>query len=71
MKVLEFHIENIRGIRNIDLKPQGKNFVIYGPNGTGKSAVVDALDFLMTGHMSRLEGGRYTRHNSWEARMPY
>lgn len=56
MKVLEFHIENIRGIRNIDLKPQGKNFVVYGPNGTGKSAVVDALDFLMTGHMSRLEG---------------
>jgi len=56
MKVLELHIENIRGIKKIDLKPEGNNFVIYGPNGTGKSAVVDALDFLFTGKISRLAG---------------
>jgi recombinational DNA repair ATPase RecF len=57
MKVLELHIENIRGVKeSIDLKPNGKNFVIYGPNGTGKSAVVDALEFLFTGKISRLSG---------------
>jgi len=54
MKVLNLHIENIRGIRNIDLKLDGENFVVYGPNGTGKSAVVDALDFLFTGDILRL-----------------
>src|SRR4030067_3678771 len=32
------------------------NFLIYGPNGTGKSAVVDAMDFLFSGRISRLIG---------------
>jgi len=56
MKVLSLHIENIRGIKKIDLEPRGENFVVFGPNGTGKSAVVDALDFLFTGKISRLVG---------------
>lgn len=56
MKVLKIHIENIRGIKEIDLAPEGKNFVVFGPNGTGKSAIVDALDFLFTGRISRLSG---------------
>ncbi len=30
--------------------------VIYGPNGSGKSSVVDAIDFLLTGNISRLTG---------------
>lgn len=56
MRILEFEINNVRGIKNIILKPDGKNFVIWGPNGSGKSAVVDALDFLLTGRISRLMG---------------
>lgn len=57
MRIHKLHIKNIRGIRKeIDLEPEGKNYVIFGPNGTGKSAVVDALDFLFTGNISRLTG---------------
>ena len=56
MKILSLHVKNIRGSRDICIKPEGANFVIYGPNGTGKSAVVDALDFLFTGRISRLSG---------------
>jgi DNA repair exonuclease SbcCD ATPase subunit len=57
MRILEFEIENIRGIKNIiPLMPNGQNVVIFGPNGTGKSAVVDAIDFLFTGDISRLTG---------------
>ncbi|MFH1934306.1 MAG: hypothetical protein ABIN18_22380 [Pseudomonadota bacterium] len=57
MKIQKLHIENIRGIREgMDLEPGGKNYVIFGPNGTGKSAVVDALDFLFTGDIKRLRG---------------
>ena len=33
-----------------------KNAVIYGPNGVGKSAVADAIDFLLTGNITRLSG---------------
>jgi len=56
MKIHELEIKNIRGIPYIDLKPCGKNFLIFGPNGTGKSAIIDAIDFLLTGDISRFRG---------------
>ena len=56
MRVLELEIHNVRGIRQLLLKPGGSNFVIWGPNGSGKSAVVDAIDFLLTARVSRLTG---------------
>lgn len=56
MKILEFHIENIRGLPDLHLKPDGKNLAIWGPNGAGKSGVVDAIDFLLSGRISRLMG---------------
>lgn len=56
MKLIELQICNVRGIRQLSLKPKGKNLVIWGPNGSGKSAVVDALDFLLTGKIARLHG---------------
>lgn len=56
MKLIELEIQNIRGIKKLKLNQDGKNLVIYGPNGSGKSTVVDAIDFLLTGKISRLTG---------------
>ena len=56
MKLIELQIQNIRGIRDLTLKPNEKNLVIWGPNGSGKSGVVDAIDFLFTGQIARLMG---------------
>ena len=56
MRLVELEIKNIRGIRDLVIKPDGKTTVICGPNGTGKSAVIDSLDFLLTGSISRLTG---------------
>lgn len=50
------HIEDFRGIRLIDLPLGSKSFVVHGPNGSGKSGVVDAIDFALTGSISRLAG---------------
>lgn len=58
MKVIELKIRNIRGAVELDLVPDGKTFAIVGGNGTCKSAVVDAIDCLFTGEMSRLAGRR-------------
>ncbi len=49
-------IKEFRGIRDLTLQFGGKNFAICGPNGTGKSGVVDAIEFALTGNVSRLSG---------------
>jgi DNA repair exonuclease SbcCD ATPase subunit len=71
MKILELEIENVRGIRNrLKIVPEGNNLVVYGQNGTGKSGVVDAIDFLFTGDISRL-GGTGTRGMSLGSHGPH
>ena len=49
-------IRELRGIRDLELAPSRKNFVVSGPNGSGKSGVVDAIQFALTGEISRLSG---------------
>jgi recombinational DNA repair ATPase RecF len=56
IRVESIKIEEFRGIRDLTLDFKGKNFAICGPNGTGKSGVVDALEFALTGNVSRLSG---------------
>ncbi|SCB52096.1 AAA domain-containing protein [Bradyrhizobium shewense] len=46
----------MRGIRNLDIAFDQKTFSISGPNGSGKSGVIDAVEFGLTGRISRLTG---------------
>ena len=56
MKLLGLTVQNVRGLTDLHLQFDGRNVVIWGPNGAGKSCVVDAIDFLITGRISRLMG---------------
>ncbi|MED5548941.1 MAG: AAA family ATPase [Pseudomonadota bacterium] len=56
IRIKTLRIEEFRGIRELDLTLDGKNFGICGPNGTGKSGVVDAIEFCLTGNITRLSG---------------
>lgn len=56
MKVNKIKISSFRGIVNFDQELSQKTQVVTGPNGTGKSGVIDAFDFLMTGELQRLRG---------------
>src|SRR5262249_5624384 len=49
-------VTEFRGIRTLTLNFNKKNFAVGGPNGTGKSGVVDAIEFGFTGGVSRLSG---------------
>ena len=49
-------IRELRGIRDLEITPSRKSFVVSGPNGSGKSGVVDAIQFALTGEISRLSG---------------
>lgn len=51
-------IHAVRGIRDLDLLLDGKNLLIKGENGTGKSSIVDSLDYFFTGSVSYFEGRR-------------
>jgi ATP:corrinoid adenosyltransferase len=56
IRIKTIHIEEFRGIRDLTLDLGGNNFGICGSNGTGKSGVVDAIEFCLTGNITRLSG---------------
>ena len=56
IQVETVRITELRGIRELVLTLGRRNFVISGPNGSGKSGVVDAIQFGLTGEISRLAG---------------
>ncbi len=56
IKLEAVHIEEVRGIRKLDISLEGKTFAISGPNGSGKSGVIDAIEFGLTGQIGRLTG---------------
>jgi predicted ATP-dependent endonuclease of OLD family len=56
IKLESVHIEEIRGIRKLDLNFGKEKFAISGPNGTGKSGVIDGIEFALTGQIGRLTG---------------
>lgn len=56
IRIDKIHIKEFRGIRKLTLDLRGHNFAACGPNGTGKSGIVDAIEFVLTGNISRLAG---------------
>ena len=49
-------LQHFRGAKRLNLTPDRKNFAIGGNNGTGKSGVVDGVEFALTGNITRLTG---------------
>jgi recombinational DNA repair ATPase RecF len=56
IRIEKVHIKKFRGIIDLELDLGGENFATCGPNGTGKSGIVDAIEFALTGNISRLSG---------------
>ncbi|WP_375776714.1 AAA family ATPase [Bradyrhizobium sp. ma5] len=56
IKIEAAHIEEVRGIRNLDIVFGQATYAISGPNGSGKSGVIDAIEFCLTGQIGRLMG---------------
>ena len=56
IKLESIYIEEVRGIKKLELDFQKKTFAISGPNGSGKSGVIDSIEFGLTGQMGRLAG---------------
>jgi hypothetical protein len=56
INVEDIRIVEFRGIRDLEISFGCESYSVWGPNGSGKSGVVDALDFALTGDISRLRG---------------
>lgn len=56
IQIEKIEIVEFRGIRNLTLDLKKRSFGITGPNGTGKSGIVDAIEFALTGNITRLAG---------------
>jgi DNA repair exonuclease SbcCD ATPase subunit len=56
IRIKQLIIREFRGIRNLTFDMNGDNFAVCGPNGTGKSGIVDSIEFALTGNVSRLAG---------------
>lgn len=54
IRLKSISIKEFRGLRDFELDLKGKNFVVCGANGTGKSSITDAIEFCLTGRVSRL-----------------
>lgn len=50
------NIHAFRGIPNLELELNGKNLLVRGENGTGKSSIIDAVEFFFRGTLSYFEG---------------
>lgn len=49
MQLLKLTLDNFKGIKHLELTPNGKSISIYGDNGTGKTTIADAQYWLLFG----------------------
>ncbi len=56
MKIKTINIHALRGIPDLELQLDGKSLLLRGENGTGKSSIVDAIEYFFTGKIPYLEG---------------
>lgn len=60
-----FQVQNFKNLTNVSFTPQPLNAII-GPNGCGKSSLLQAMDFLRAFFMSSVE--LYLKEKGWEFR---
>lgn len=58
VKIKTINIHAFRGIPDLELQLDCKDLLLRGENGTGKSSIVEAIEFFFTGKISHLEGTR-------------
>jgi DNA repair exonuclease SbcCD ATPase subunit len=55
-KIKNLSVKAFRGIPDLEVVLDGKSALLKGDNGTGKSSIIEALEFFFTGTVSHLQG---------------
>ena len=61
--ISEIEIRSFRGIKNYTHEFGNKSLVLCGPNGTGKSSITQAFEYLFTGQIASLKGIQGLKHD--------
>lgn len=56
-------INSFRGIKHEDLKLNTKSLILLGENGTGKSSITNAIEYLFTSQVASLKGSQDIDHD--------
>ena len=57
MKILKFSAQNVRGLKVVEIAPDGDVVTISGTNGAGKSTVLDSIEATLCGGKLALRKG--------------
>lgn len=49
MKIVKFHAENVKKLKAVSITPDGSIIQITGPNGSGKTSVLDSIYWALAG----------------------
>ncbi|WP_405268059.1 AAA family ATPase [Methanobrevibacter sp.] len=62
IKLKNIEIKSFRGIKNSSIDFNNKSLVLVGENGSGKSSIVNAFEYLFTGKVDTLSGKQAINH---------
>lgn len=62
IKLKNIEIKSFRGIKNSSIDFNNRSLVLVGENGSGKSSIVNAFEYLFTGKVDTLSGKQAINH---------
>ncbi|MFW6006122.1 MAG: DNA replication/repair protein RecF [Candidatus Bipolaricaulota bacterium] len=65
MKIDRLKITNYRNLKNLEIKPNSRLNLIFGPNGSGKTNFCEAIHFVSTG--DNIKGSRQRELINWDS----
>ena len=69
MRLLSLCLQNFKGFENCSLNMSGKSVVVFGVNGTGKSSVLAAVNYLCWNWLYRLNQAQGSAFRSLDSTL--
>ena len=65
LRLKTLSVEGFRGInKKINLKLNGNSIILYGPNGVGKSSILQAIEWGLFGWLPHVSGGEFEQEDA-------
>lgn len=69
MRIMHLNLQNFKGFESCSLNIDGKSTVIFGINGTGKSSILEAINYLCWNWLYRLNQAQGTAFKSLDSSL--